>query len=266
MCYNCGCFGTASPSLPSMASRRLVLLTPSESVRPPRLPRASRGPGRSVPPPSLSTFNFGSEVTKTPRLKVPGNSGPEIPTRSGLLTSYSSTFQPLLLSMFLHSSPISFPCHTSEKSSANSNHCHTSKAASRKSFACHTSNPRGGCALPFAQPHRFFASPLVTRHSSLCPSFSHSCALFCTFLHPAKAQLFCFHAIPDSFTKTPGGGDAPIPYFLFPPTSGVTSLPPYFLPSETASAPPQEHLRSFPTRDNAAAAAPALSVFRLSGC
>src|SRR6266478_4836744 len=33
------------------------------------------------------------------------------------------------------SSPISFPCHTSEKPPANSNHCHTFKTAFRKSFA-----------------------------------------------------------------------------------------------------------------------------------
>ncbi len=43
------------------------------------------------------------------------------------------------------SSPISFPCHTSEKSPANSNHCHTFKTAFRKSFACHTSKTPGGC-------------------------------------------------------------------------------------------------------------------------
>ncbi len=31
---------------------------------------------------------------------------------------------------------------------------------------------------------------------------SHSCALFCTFLHSSKTQLFSSQAIPHSFTKT----------------------------------------------------------------
>src|SRR6266571_5219905 len=41
-------------------------------------------------------------------------------------------------------------------------------------------------------------------HSS--PLFSYHSKLFCTFLHLPKIQPFCFHAIPHSLTKTPGGG------------------------------------------------------------
>ena len=41
-------------------------------------------------------------------------------------------------------------------------------------------------------------------HSS--PLFSYPSKLFCTFLHLPKTQPFCFHAIPHSLTKTPGGG------------------------------------------------------------
>jgi len=76
----------------------------------PRLSRPCRGLGRGVPPRSLLTFNFElltsssstfqplgssslgltlnlqSEVTKISRSKIPGGSGPEIPTRSGLST------------------------------------------------------------------------------------------------------------------------------------------------------------------------------------
>ncbi len=33
--------------------------------------------------------------------------------------------------------------------------------------------------------------------------------LFRTLLHSSKMQLFCFHEIPHSFTKTPGGGGLP---------------------------------------------------------
>src|SRR6266571_6039265 len=73
-------------------------------------PRASRRPGRGVPPRSLLTFNFElltssssifqpldfsslgltlnfqSEVTRISRSKIAGGSGSEIPTRSGLST------------------------------------------------------------------------------------------------------------------------------------------------------------------------------------
>jgi len=39
--------------------------------------------------------------------------------------------------------------------------------------------------------------------------FSHSCALFCAFLHSRKTQLFYFQTIPHSLPKTPGGGGTP---------------------------------------------------------
>src|ERR1700682_1185092 len=41
---------------------------------------------------------------------------------------------------------------------------------------------------------------------SLSPLFSIPCALFCTFLHSPKTQLFYFQAIPHSLPKTPGVG------------------------------------------------------------
>ena len=47
----------------------------------------------------------------------------------------------------------------------------------------------------------------ATRHSSLPTMFkSFLFRLFQTLLHSSKTQLFCFHAIPDSLDKTPGGG------------------------------------------------------------
>jgi hypothetical protein len=41
---------------------------------------------------------------------------------------------------------------------------------------------------------------------SLSPLFSIPCALFCTFLHFQKTQLFYFQAIAHSLQKTGGGG------------------------------------------------------------
>jgi len=41
--------------------------------------------------------------------------------------------------------------------------------------------------------------------SELSPAFSHSCALFCTFLQLPRTQLFCFQAIPHSASKKPTG-------------------------------------------------------------
>jgi hypothetical protein len=49
---------------------------------------------------------------------------------------------------------------------------------------------------------------LATRFD-LSPFFSHSCALFCTFLHLPKTQLFCFHVLPHSLQKTTRGGGTP---------------------------------------------------------
>ena len=39
------------------------------------------------------------------------------------------------------------------------------------------------------------------RVCELSPVFSNSCALFCSFLHSRKTQLFCFQAIPHSSLK-----------------------------------------------------------------
>src|SRR5260370_15454195 len=76
-----------------------------------RLHQRKCGPHSSPLASLISTFNFQSKI----------------PTRSGLSSSFSSTFQPPDPPTFQRSSPISFPCHTSEESPANSNHCHTSK-------------------------------------------------------------------------------------------------------------------------------------------
>ena len=44
---------------------------------------------------------------------------------------------------------------------------------------------------------------------NLSPFLSHSCALFCAFLHSGKTQVPSFHAIPYSLPKTTRGGGTP---------------------------------------------------------
>jgi len=44
----------------------------------------------------------------------------------------------------------------------------------------------------------------------LSPLCSHSCALFCAFLHSAKTQVFSFQAFPHSLPKIPGVGVSPL--------------------------------------------------------
>ena len=48
--------------------------------------------------------------------------------------------------------------------------------------------------------------PAPTLSGSLSPAISHSCALFCSFLHSPKTQLFSFQSFPHSLPKTPGVG------------------------------------------------------------
>src|SRR5882762_4565414 len=65
-------------------------------------------------------------------------------------------------------------------------------------------------------------SSLATHHSPLQSSslLSHSCALFCTFLHWRKTQPVSFQSLPHSLFKNTGGWG--MPYIL-------TSLPSYFI-------------------------------------
>src|SRR6267143_3777361 len=62
----------------------------------------------------------------------------------------------------------------------------------------------GGCICPpVALPSRQRSSRMPIP-CSLSPLFSISCALFCTFLHSPKTQLFYFQAIPHSLQKNGG--------------------------------------------------------------
>src|SRR5258707_4057247 len=71
------------------------------------------------------------------------------------------------------------------------------------------------------------AQPLHSRRFSF-PLFSYTYALFCTFLHPPKTQLFSFQSLPHSLPKIRGVGvgNLQLPILeLF--VSFLTSLPPY---------------------------------------
>src|SRR5229473_2885310 len=79
-------------------------------------------------------------------------------------------------------------------------------------FCFHIHACNGGCTpSPSRQPSNLLTLQPV---SGLSPSFSHSCALFCTFLHSRKTQLFSFQAIPHSLRKTPGVGVGAAVVFL----------------------------------------------------
>jgi hypothetical protein len=62
----------------------------------------------------------------------------------------------------------------------------------------------GGCTPSSRFGHSNLQS--FQRVSDLSPFFSHSCALFCAFLHSAKTQALSFQAIPHSLPKTTRGG------------------------------------------------------------
>src|SRR5712692_5891320 len=62
------------------------------------------------------------------------------------------------------------------------------------------------CTPLLALPPRPLSPRLPILYSlPLSPFFSHSCALFCAFLHSRKTQLSCFQSIAHSLHKTRGG-------------------------------------------------------------
>ena len=82
------------------------------------------------------------------------------------------------------------------------------KSFSRNPFVLKTIHFDGGGTHCLLCPRRPQSARLPTPTLyPLSPFFSHSCALLCTFLHPRKAQLLCFQAIPHSGSKnTTAGG------------------------------------------------------------
>jgi len=82
----------------------------------------------------------------------PSLASPSPPALSFGLLSSPSTFQLSDLATFQRSSLISFPCHTSEKSPANSNHCHSSKNTLPQVLCLpHIQAPPPGCPLPLSR-------------------------------------------------------------------------------------------------------------------
>jgi len=64
---------------------------------------------------------------------------------------------------------------------------------------------------------------LSTIPYNLSPFFSHSCALFCTFLHSPKTQLSCFQSIAHSLHKNRGWGRSQLA-FNSPPRQAALPL------------------------------------------
>ena len=79
------------------------------------------------------------------------------------------------------------------------------KCSSRNSFILKTIHFDGGYGVP-SDLRTFRRSNVqkLQRFLNLSPLFSYSCALFCTFLHSPKTQLFYFQAIPHSLQKNGG--------------------------------------------------------------
>jgi len=100
----------------------------------------------------------------------------------------------------------SFVCHSYENCRVCTNNSHSGTAPASSTFR---SKLYRGCRAEI--PTQSGRSHLKTfpRVPDLSPVFSHSCALFCTFLHPRRIQPYYFQAIPHSPQKSPGlGGTA----------------------------------------------------------
>src|SRR6266478_4170978 len=70
-------------------------------------------------------------------------------------------------------------------------------SVSCNSFVCHSYE---NC-LGVYQQFPFWNSPLITQTHCSSSFFSNPCALFCSFLHLCKTQVFSFQAIPHSASK-----------------------------------------------------------------
>jgi len=124
--------------------------------------------------------------------------------------------------LFRHTSSNSFPCHTSENSPVSPTIATDPKTHLSKSCTCHTSEtPRGwllsasAASLNYSMESARSASGIFQTFNlelstfglfDLSPFLSHSCALFCTFLHSRKTHPVCFQAVPHSCAKHAGVG------------------------------------------------------------
>src|SRR5882762_4123560 len=71
--------------------------------------------------------------------------------------------------------------------------------------------------------HLQLSIPFHLSPYDLSPFFSHSCALFCTFLHSPKTQLSCFQSIAHSLHKNRGWGRSQLA-FNSPPRQAALPL------------------------------------------
>src|SRR5258708_12165795 len=112
-----------------------------------------------------------------------------VATHSRRSPNFFSGLTPIPYPLF----PNSFPCHTSEKSPAKSNHCHTSKIAKNNPCSCHTSEtPRGPfCKIGFPTAGPRSVSSLPSRDEKPVTVTLLESAL--TNSDPPKSLGICFY-------------------------------------------------------------------------
>src|SRR6266436_129037 len=179
----------------------------------------------------LSVFGFASapKLFRPPHLRAPFARR----MRSSADLSLSFPLTPLLSTA------------TSDKPRPKSFRMRSSMISAPNFFRMRSSEKRWGegrlwlTNSPSTAKFRPSSIPPDQRFPDVSSFFSHSCALFCTFLHASKTQLFCFQSIPHSLPKTTRVGA--LPMFQRQSLSPIlTSLPPYFItPSVPLSVPLQ---------------------------
>ncbi len=173
----------------------------------------------------LSVFGFASapKLFRPPHLRAPFARR----MRSSANLSLSFPLTPLL------------SISTSDKPRPKSFRMRSSMISAPNFFRMRSSEKRWGegrlwlTNSPSTAKFRPSSIPPDQRFPDVSSFFSHSCALFCTFLHASKTQLFCFQSIPHSLPKTTGGGGTPnVPTSVAIPNPYIpTSLLHYFLSS-----------------------------------
>src|SRR6266851_1132240 len=183
----------------------------------------------------LSVFGFASapKLFRPPHLRAPFARR----MRSSANLSLSFPLTPLL------------SIATSDKPRPKSFRMRSSMISAPNFFRMRSSEKRWGegrlwlTNSPSTAKFRPSSIPPDQRFPDVSSFFSHSCALFCTFLHASKTQLFCFQSIPHSLPKTTRGGGTPnVPTSVAIPNPYLlTSLPPYLLTSLLPQFPRPSH-------------------------
>jgi hypothetical protein len=110
---------------------------------------------------------------------------------------------PLSLNSSAFHSPYPLPSSVSRKSSI----CHSCANCASRTVLRDENTGGVGVFFPFWKSSRSHSDETRFNSSSF---LSHCCALFCSFLHLRKTQLFYFQAIPHSLPKITGGEGTPV--------------------------------------------------------